>query len=96
MIEPHNKGTLLRIRVKPRSRKQAIILDGDCAVCVKAAPTRGEANVEVLKVVAKALGIQTNRVYLISGKTTQNKIILIEDLDPKSVIEALKNSSLTL
>ncbi|MFX1564596.1 MAG: DUF167 domain-containing protein [Promethearchaeota archaeon] len=96
MIEPHNKGTLLRIRVKPRSRTQAIFLDEECSVHVKAAPTRGEANLEVLKVIARALGIHTDRVHLITGKTTQNKIILIDEMDPQSVLEALKNSSLTL
>ncbi|MFX1509659.1 MAG: DUF167 domain-containing protein [Promethearchaeota archaeon] len=96
MIEPHNKGTLLRIRVKPRSRKQAIILNEECSVHVKAVPTRGQANLEVVKVIAKALDIQSSRVHLISGKAAYNKIILIEEMDPKSVLEALRNSSLTL
>jgi uncharacterized protein (TIGR00251 family) len=91
MIELHNKGTLLKVRVKPRSKKQAIIIsDGEfCEVYVKAPPTRGQANKAVVRLIAKKLGIQNYRVRIVSGKKTSHKILLIEDLSPESVLAAL-------
>jgi uncharacterized protein (TIGR00251 family) len=91
MIELHNKGTLLRIRVKPRSKKQAIIItQGEfCDIYVKAPPTRGKANMAVVKFIAKKLGVQTHRVRIVSGEKAAHKVLLIEDLDPESVMAAL-------
>ena len=92
MIESHNKGTLLEIQVKPRSKKQAIIFDGEtsCTVFVKAAPVRGQANKEMVKLVANTLGIPTHRVRIIHGEKVTTKRLLIEGLDPQSVLDGLK------
>ncbi len=92
MIESHNKGTLLSIRVKPRSKRKATILAEEdvCNVHVKAAPTRGQANIEVIKLMAKKLGIPTHRIRIISGEKTSNKILLIEGMDQQSVLAALR------
>jgi uncharacterized protein (TIGR00251 family) len=87
MIEPHDKGTLLFIRVKPRSKTQAIILDEKaiCQVHVKSAPRHGRANAEVRNLVAKHLDISTAKVKILSGKKTTKKTLLIEGMDPATV-----------
>jgi len=92
MIESHNKGTLLSIRVKPRSKRQAIIFaeEDACSIHVKAAPTRGQANIEVIKFLAKTFGIPTNRIQIIVGEKSSTKILLIEGMTPQSVKVALK------
>ncbi len=91
MIELHNKGTLLRIHVKPRSKKEVITITENelCEVYVKAPPTRGQANLAVVKLIAKKLGIQANRVRIISGEKTPYKVLLIENMTPELVIAAL-------
>lgn len=91
MIESHNKGTLLSIKVKPRSKKQAIRLSNDLVyyVYVKAPPTRGQANIEAVKLVAKTLNVSIDRVQIISGLRSVNKILLIEGLNPNAVQAAL-------
>ncbi|MFW9830217.1 MAG: DUF167 domain-containing protein [Candidatus Thorarchaeota archaeon] len=92
MIEPHNKGTLLSVRVRPRSKKQAIILneENECYVHVKSAPLRGQANLELLKLFAKVLKVPTERIHIISGEKSQNKTLLIEAVKPNIVRAALK------
>ncbi len=90
MIKPHNKGTLLNIHVKPRSKKQVIILEEEvCFVHVKAAATRNQANIEVLRVLGKKLDIPTQSIRIISGEKASKKIVLILDMPPKSVLAAL-------
>ncbi len=92
MIELHNKGTLLRIQVKPRSKKEVITITENelCEVYVKAPPTRGQANLAVVKLIAKKLGIQANRVRIISGEKTPNKVLLIENMTPDLFTKALR------
>ena len=91
MIQPHDKGTLLFIRVKPRSKRQAIKLDEEpiCQVHVKAPPIHGRANVEVRNLVAKYLKISPTKVKIVSGKKATNKTLLIEGIDPATVRAAL-------
>lgn len=93
MIESHDKGTLLYVRVKPRSKKPAIIVDEEKGIFVhvKAAPIRGQANAEVLKLITSRLEISIDQVRIISGHKSVNKTLLIEGVEPKMVHAALKN-----
>ena len=92
MIEPHNKGTLLTIHAKPRSRSHGIILESDvtCTVYVKAPPIRGQANIEIVKLIAKKLNIPTQNIRIMSGEKTSTKVLLIEGMAPQAVLTALK------
>jgi uncharacterized protein (TIGR00251 family) len=92
MIEPHNKGTLLTIRAKSRSKSPGIKLEGNavCNVYVKAPPIRGQANREIVKLIAKRLNISTQYIRIMSGEKTSTKTLLIEGMDPQTVFAALK------
>lgn len=94
MIEPHNKGTLLTIHAKPRSKNPGILLDDDasCTIYVKAPPTRGQANIEIVKLIAKKLGIPTQNIRIMSGAKTSTKTLLIEGMTPQTVFAALKKA----
>jgi uncharacterized protein (TIGR00251 family) len=93
MIESHNKGTLLSIRVKPRSKKQSIQITDEevCDVHVKAPPIRGQANTAVVKLFSKNLGIPSHRIRIVSGEKAANKVLLIENMSPQSVLKALQS-----
>lgn len=92
MIEPHDKGTLLSVRVKTRSKRQGIEINerGICQVHVKAAPVRGQANAEVVKVIAKRLEIPIEHVRILSGRKSVKKTLLIEGVEPDSVLAMLE------
>lgn len=73
-------GSLLAVRVTPRSAKPGI---GEwktdpggrpfLEVRVSAAPADGAANAEVIKLVAKALGVAKGSVRIASGETARLK-----------------------
>ncbi len=92
MIEPHDKGTLLFVRVITRSKKQGIELNesGICQVYVKAPPVRGQANAEVVKVIAKRLGIPIEDARIISGRKSEKKTLLIEGVEPDRVLAMMQ------
>jgi uncharacterized protein (TIGR00251 family) len=91
MIDSHDKGTLLHIQTRTNSKKAYILLTKEtCQVFVKASPVRGKANQEVIRLLAKTLGISSHRVRLKAGQKTRNKILLIEGMDPERVLAALQ------
>jgi uncharacterized protein (TIGR00251 family) len=93
MIELHEKGTVLHIRVKSQAREQSIRIADDmseCLVSVKAAPIRGQANRAVVKILAKKMGIPSQQVMIISGVTSQSKTLLISGMTPSDVKAALQ------
>ena len=92
MIESHDKGTLLFVRVITRSKKQGIELtEGKtCQVYVKAPPVRGQANAEVIKVIAKRLGISIKDVGIISARKSEKKTLLIEGVKPDRVLVMIR------
>jgi uncharacterized protein (TIGR00251 family) len=93
LIEVHTKGTLLHVLVKARARTQSISIEEPSAICrvsVKAAPLRGRANKEVIKLIAKRLGISTTQISLVAGITSPRKTLLIEAVTPADVRAALQ------
>jgi len=67
----------LSVRVTPRASTDSIgALDdtGVLHVRVTAAPADGQANAAVAKLLAKALGLPTRDVVLVSGATNRNKV----------------------
>ncbi|MFC1810610.1 DUF167 domain-containing protein [Patescibacteria group bacterium] len=70
----------LRIKVQPKSKESAIgdlMEDGTLKVRVKAAPEKGKANKEVIKLLSKKYSVRKSEVEIVSGKTDQIKLIKI-------------------
>lgn len=66
----------LALRVTPGARSEAIELaDGVVQVKVRAKPKDGEANVAVLALLAKSLGVATSKLRLLRGATGRNKLV---------------------
>ncbi|RMG25079.1 MAG: DUF167 domain-containing protein [Methanobacteriota archaeon] len=71
--------TRLRILVKPKSGKFSIAIEGnDILIHVKSPPEKGKANKEIIKGLAKILGLSSSAIRLISGQTTTEKILEID------------------
>jgi len=70
----------LKIKVHPRSRKQGITqVDTDTyKVRVLAPPSKGEANTEVVKMIAAHFGLPVSFVQIVRGHTTRNKVVAIQ------------------
>ena len=68
------------IKVVPSSGKQLCTSDksGKIKCYVKSPPERGKANQELVKFLSKKLGLPQENVYIISGETSRNKRMRIE------------------
>ena len=75
-------GLLILIRLTPRGGRDAIdgiaqLADGRSVlkVRVRAAPSEGEANAALMKLIAKSLGVAMRNVSLVAGASTLLKYL---------------------
>ncbi len=75
----------MAVRLTPRGRRDAIdgvetLSDGRSVVKarVRAAPTEGEANAALIKLVSKTLDVPSRAVNLTAGATSRIKRVVIE------------------
>ena len=90
-LQQTDEGVLLPVRVQPRARHNAImgIHGGRIKVAVTQAPEKGKANVAVVKVLAKALGVNRSHIILKNGATSQQKVLLISGMEPAELRQRL-------
>lgn len=71
----------LSVKVKPGSKRPGIteLEDGLIEVRVKSPPVDGKANAEVLKALAKHLGLKRSQLEIKSGAGSKLKRILISE-----------------
>lgn len=69
----------LRVKAKPHSREDAVLgpRAGELVVAVRAVAEKGKANAEIVKVLAKALGVGREQVVLKSGGGAPHKIFVV-------------------
>ncbi len=81
---------ILNVRVVPRTSRGEIVgfHDGALKIRLAAAPVDGAANAELIKLLAKKFGVAKSDVSIVSGETSKNKRIRINNLS-QSRFEAL-------
>lgn len=66
----------IAVRVTPGARVESLAIeDGKLLARVRAKPKDGEANVAVLALLAKSLGVATSKLRLLRGATGRNKLV---------------------
>ena len=72
-------GVRLRLRVKPGGRRQRLIgaYGGALKLEVSAAPEKGRANAAVIRLLSDALGLQRQRVEIVAGASSQDKVAVL-------------------
>ena len=93
-LEKQSNGSFfLQIRVKPNSKKQDIIIDGDIlTIKVRAKAKQNKANKEVLNLLRKKLNIASNQLNIASGAKSTDKVIQVlfsTNVDEGEVIRKL-------
>ncbi len=79
IIETDN-GVSFAVRVIPRSSKSEVIGEHDDALKVKLAspPVDGAANAELVKILAKELGVAKSSIAIVSGESSKTKQLRID------------------
>jgi len=87
-----DKGTLVRVRVQPRARRDEIVgwrADEVLGVRVTAAPVEGQANAAVTGLVAAALGVPRSAVTVARGQRGRDKLLRVDGLSPVEIRDRL-------
>lgn len=72
----------LALRVSPGARRTAVLgrYGGAWKIAVTAAPERGRANDDVVRLLARTLGVPPAQVILVKGSGARDKVIEIEGI----------------
>jgi uncharacterized protein len=72
-------GAIVRVRVKPRSRRSGVlgVSDGQLSIAVRAAPEGGRATDEAIRTLAAWLGLPKSALTLSVGATSRSKRISV-------------------
>ena len=91
MIEQRGSAVRVRIYAQPRaSRSEVVGEHGDMLkVRVAAPPVDGAANAELVRFLAKRVGVAPSLVTVVGGDTGRSKVIEIEGVDVDIVRRAL-------
>jgi uncharacterized protein (TIGR00251 family) len=86
-IRETEKGLILDVYVKPRSKEFKILVEGDDIVvhCVEE-PVEGRVNKELVKKLSRLFG---GRVEVVSGFSSKQKRLLVRGADKSEVERAL-------
>ncbi len=86
------QGTIIRVRVTPRSRREEILPNyGDeIRVRLTALPAEGQANKALVKLFARVLDVPRRDVEIASGSTSRRKTIRVRSLGAREVEERLR------
>lgn len=79
-LNPDGK-THLRIKVttkQPKTEYMGTLDDGTIKIRLKAVPEKGRANEELIRFLAKELGVRKSAIEVISGATDTVKLVRIE------------------
>ena len=75
-------GVELWVRAKPRASKSAVrgVAEGALEVAVAAPPVEGEANEELVRFLARALGVGKRDVRIVRGEGSRHKRLYVANI----------------
>lgn len=84
-----------KVRVVPRASKSEIIgeHDGSLKVRIASPPVDGAANAELVKMLAKTLGVSRSNVVIVGGQTSKTKQISVSGITKALVAAVLKGKT---
>ena len=85
----------IAVKVHPNSPKPGLagFVDGILQAHVSAAPVKGQANKELVALLADALGTSKSDVAVVLGHTNRNKLVAITGLSREEVVRRLSSTS---
>jgi uncharacterized protein (TIGR00251 family) len=75
-------ATRLEVHVRPRSSRSAVlgVREGALDVAVTAPPADGEANAELVALLARALDVRKGAIRVVVGASSRNKLVEVGGL----------------
>lgn len=91
-FQDHDGSVTFEIRVIPRSSKSEIVgcHDGALKVKLTSPPVEGAANEELIRLLAKKLGVPRSSVEIIAGQTSKTKRVRLTGVTSAEINAVLK------
>lgn len=88
-------GVEFKVRVIPRASKTEVVgsIEGMLKVRLKAPPVDGAANEELIKSLAKVLGVSKGNIEIISGQTSRTKRLRVAGITAAELEKAVHRTS---
>lgn len=85
---------MLHVRVVPGAKKSQLAGEegGRLKVRIQAPPVEGKANRELLRLLARELGLKKNRIALISGERSRDKKLLLKNVSLAEAYVMIKSA----
>lgn len=82
------------VRVVPRASRSEVVgeHDGALRVRVAAPPVEGAANVELVRLLARALGVPARAVEITSGHASKTKLVRVAGADRARLLSLVSGS----
>lgn len=84
-------GTRLSVHVRPRSSRSAVlgVREGALDVALTSPPVDGQANAELLKLLARVLEVRRADLEIVMGATGRGKVLAVRGASPDWVRRCL-------
>ena len=84
-------GAIIEVRIQPGARRTEVagMFDDMVRIRVAARPVEGAANKELVKFLARKLGVSKSRIEILSGHKSRVKRLGINGLEASAVISSL-------
>jgi len=91
-LTDNNGSITLTVRVVPRASKSEIVGEHQGALKVRIAspPVDGAANAELIKLLAKRLGVSKSDIEIVAGQTSKTKRVRISNISIAGIKEVIK------
>lgn len=85
------EGVRITVKVIPKSSRSEILAPRNNALVVKltSPPVDGKANKDLIRMIAKTLGVPQSSVEILKGHTSRDKILIARDVSVSEVNAAL-------
>ncbi len=85
-----NGSLIFRVRVVPRASHSEIVgeHDGALRVRIAAAPVKGAANDELMRLLARALDVSRSDIEITAGQSSRLKTVRVAGLQPSALFRA--------
>ena len=86
------KGTFLRVVVKPNSKEKKLIAERNpdsISINLTSPAREGKANTELVKKLSKLLKLSSNAIRIVAGHKSREKVILIDGLSTEEIEQIL-------
>lgn len=93
-VEQRGRALRIRVRVKPRASKSRLlpVREGILEVAIAAPPVDGEANAELIRTLANALGCPKSALEIVTGAGSRSKLVAIVGLTLEELLAKLDHT----